>query len=284
MATGHSNLLGLSLIRQFDQSTRAANTSMERLATGKRINRASDDPSGLIASQGLGAQSSALRAEIARLERESIMLDAREGAMSVVGDLLIDLNGLVVQAANTGAETGEAREAMQAQASGLIQALEHVYSTSVFNGQRLFEGQNPLKLGSVLSPADGADAAPDLGYLNLGDLREGGKLNLVTGDLGLAQAVTESAIKANSSARGAIGAQQKNFYGSQLSVLHSELQGVEAARSTIRDTDYGKEIGALVRSQVLAEAAVKVIQIARETAATTVLGLIGAPAATIGLL
>lgn len=285
--SGLSNLAGLSVVRHYNDATRSLHKSFERLATGKRINRASDDPAGLIASENLGSQSIAVRKEIDRLQRESIVAGAKEGALSVVSDLLIDLDSLVVQAANKGATTAEEREALQSQADAVVEAIQFTYDTAQFNGSRLFEGQSTGDIASVYAPPplnpDGTTpehpATPEAGQplerLGLSALKSGGRLNLIDGDLGLAQELTRGAVKSNASTRAGIGAMQKNFYDSQINQLSRELEGLEDARSKIRDTDFAKEAGELVRSQVLQAAALKVIEVFQKTAAKTVMGLLG---------
>ena len=281
--TGVSNLAGLSLMRHYNDATRSLNRSFERLSTGQRINRASDDPAGLIASQNLGAQSTSIRKEIDRLERESIVAGAKEGALSVVSDLLIDLDSLVVQSANKGALTAEERESLQGQADAVIDAVRFTYDTATFNGTKLFGEEKADDVGVVWAPPrlnpDGTTPEPVPGQglekLNLAALKSGGRLNLIDGDLGLAQEVTRGAVKSNATARGGLGALQKTFYQPQINQLSRELEGIEDARSKIKDTDFAKEAGELVRSQVLQAAALKVIEVFRQTEAKTVLGLLG---------
>ncbi|MFM9959004.1 MAG: flagellin [Phycisphaerales bacterium] len=273
-----SNLLGLPLVRSLNDAVRSSQRSMERLATGRRINRASDDPAGLIASQNLGKQSAAIRGEIQRLERESLVLGAREGATSVVSDLMIELDSLVVQAANKGATTLEEREALQLQADAIIDAVRFTCETSTFNGEKLFGNANPDDLASIQVAAKEGEEHDGSGLIrvNLSALRTGGRLNLIDGNLEQAQELTTLSARSLATSVGGMGAQQKTFYQPQINQLTRELEGVEQARSQIRDTDFAKETGELVRSQVLAAAATKVIEIFRASAAKSILGLLGA--------
>jgi len=101
------------------------------------------------------------------------------------------------------------------------------------------------------------------------------RLNLIVGDLETAQMLTGGAVKPNATARAGIGAVQKNFDDPQINQLSRELEGIEGTRSKIADMDYAKEAGELVRSQVLQEAALKVIEVFRKTEAKAVLGLLG---------
>lgn len=108
----------------------------------KQINRASDDPACLMVLQSLGSQPVAIRKEINRLERESMVAGARGGALSVVSDLPLNLDSLVVRAANKCALSVGERESLQGQADAIVDAVRFSYDTATFSGERLFAGQS----------------------------------------------------------------------------------------------------------------------------------------------
>lgn len=271
MASIVTNLSGLIAQRHYVEQTQAVNRSIHRLATGKRINRAADDPSGLIAADEFARRGLAIRKQIEGLERAEKKAAASEGTYSAIGDLLIELDALTIQAANTGASSKEEREALQIEADGIIEAIEFVVSTSTFNGASLFEGVSLSSLGSIngsVSP----DAEAQTFTLN--DLKTGGALNLVDGNTSLAQELVRSTLGGNSDHRANLGNLQKNFYDREIDALYKELESVAGAESIIRDTDYAKEVSELVRAQVLQEAALKVILISRDQARNTALSLL----------
>ncbi|MFM9996244.1 MAG: flagellin [Phycisphaerales bacterium] len=129
------NALTLMSRTSMAEAQRVIRQAAERLATGHRINRASDDPSGLIAADRLGARRVELTEMIAQAERAGFVLSAVEGGLAEMDTLLQDLNGLVVQAASTGGLGGAEREALQVEANGIIQALGHLIGTYTFDGK-----------------------------------------------------------------------------------------------------------------------------------------------------
>ena len=92
---------GYGLRLALERAQAGVGDSLEKLATGKRINRASDDPSGLVAAETLKVDRTKLDRTIRGFERESSFLGAKDGALSALGDLVLELEGIVVSAANT---------------------------------------------------------------------------------------------------------------------------------------------------------------------------------------
>ena len=82
-------------------ATRELGTSFERLSTGKQINRASDDPSGMVAGEQLEVQEQILRKQIEAYERNATYMGAREGALGGLQELMQDFTSLIVSASNT---------------------------------------------------------------------------------------------------------------------------------------------------------------------------------------
>ncbi|MCA9306744.1 MAG: flagellin, partial [Phycisphaerales bacterium] len=95
---------------------------------------------------------------------------------------------------------------------------------------------------------------------NLQDLGAGKGLNLVDGDLSVAQKVISEAIKNVSQLRGRLGAFQANTVGATVRSLGIALENTAAAESVIRDADFATETASLTRSQILAASAQNTLQ------------------------
>lgn len=274
-----TNTAELMAMHAFQRHQQSINQATIRLATGLRINRAADDPSGLIASENLGAEIAAIQKRIVALERDEFRLSAREGALSVVSDLAVELQALVTQGANSAGLDDSEKEALQEELDGVIEAIEFVHQTSTFEGEKIFKQWTIAALGSVSpAPVEGeeapeGEAEPPPSY-TLADLKSGGALSITDGDLELAQTLVDSVSKGVSTTRAGIGALQKDFYASQIDSLHRELEALTAARSSIRDADFAVEVSNLVRAQVLQQASLQAILIARENGSRA-LGLLG---------
>lgn len=268
-----NDILGMMGRRALAESQRAMHTALERLATGKRINRASDDPAGMAAVQNLSVQAKRAEREIASLERTHLRLDATEGGLGVVSDLLVSLQSVVVQAANTGATSKGEREALQVEADSIIAAINHVSTSTTFDGEQILRVYHAGGLGTttVFGTADGGDAS-ETHSVSLADLAEGKSLNLLDGDLETAQKAVQAAVDGVARSRGALGT-QSNSNRSRIRALFAEFENTMAARSAIEDTDFAREASELVRTQILGEASIRTILIGRQQAAG-VLGLL----------
>lgn len=249
------------------------NRAMERLATGRKINRASDDPSGSITSDTLGSDIKAVEKRIEGSTRELGYLAAKDGAHSALSDLLTDLQGLVVSAANRGAMSEGEQDALQGQAESIVSTINHLADTQEFNGQKVLDETHAHQLGKTTVSRKNADGSESDVSVSLADLANGGLLNLKTGDLSKAQEAIESAIGEVATNRGAIGARSRDVE-SKIRTSQAELENLSAARSQILDADYATEVSNLVRAQTLQQASLYMMQMLMESGRQQVIGLI----------
>lgn len=155
MSTINSNVPAVIAQRHLSQSQRALAQSLERLSSGLRINKGSDDPAGLIVSERLRAEISAVNQSIDNTSRAINVIATTEGALDEVAALLIDIKGLIVEAANRGAFSDEEIEANQLQIDSAIESISRIANTSTFAGRKLLNGQ----LDYVTSGINTADLA-----------------------------------------------------------------------------------------------------------------------------
>ncbi len=268
-------LLSLGSLRAHQRSYTQAVT---RLSTGQRINRAADDPSGLIAAERLSARTQSLHKLINDTEFASHALGAREGALQSIGDLLIELEGLIVQSANRGGLGEGELEALQVEADSILDAIQHTVDSATFNGRKILADTQVITIGysnHVLGAVDVAlefDAAERTHTIAPGVAVEleasgatsifeisGSRLNLIDGDLGEAASVVATARERINGFMGQIGNLQNYLVTTDLNIFQAELENTEAARSVIEDADFAAETAELARAQVMAEAATSVI-------------------------
>ena len=250
-----SNLSGMRAQGAYASFSRQLNATLERLATGKQINRAADNPAGLAAVNHMKADLAALNTRLERLDFQDAYLGAREGAESVLSDLLLDLQSAVTRAANTGALTPAEKEGLQVEADSIIRAIDHLAQTTTFNGSQILTAFGSSNLG--VSHAD-----PDA-PTSLRDMLGNGKLNLVSGNLEAAQATVTAASDAITTSRGAIG-RQMQANDSERRTLLTEIENTELARSSLEDADFAKETANLIREQTLQQASLFIMQFAAE--------------------
>src|SRR5262245_28254685 len=135
-----SNLAGLKGMASLNAASRMMATAMERLTTGKRINHGYDDPSGVQAVDQFKARIAKINEQMKTLDFQEHYMGARDGAESVIGDLLIELKGHAVAAANTAGLTDDERQALQTDADSIVKTIDYLSQTSTFNNQQILTG------------------------------------------------------------------------------------------------------------------------------------------------
>ena len=240
--------------------------SLERLATGKRINRASDDPAGMVAANGLGVQRKTLTERIKTFELNALSVGARDGGLSALGDLVGQLDDLVVSAANRGGLGEGELGALQTEADSIIEAIDNLAFTQTYRGQLMLQGWDASAIG-VSTDGEGK-------RVSLASLKRGGGLDLVSGDLETAQRVVKASMSSISTARAQAGAEVKSV-DSQIRSLQEELINTTDAQSRIEDVDYASEVSELVRHQVLTAAADFVMKMTMDLQRQSIQSLLG---------
>lgn len=166
MSRINTNVQSLVAQRVLGLNNRSLGTSLERLATGLKINRGADDPAGLIASQNLRAEKSAIGQAIANSERAEQVVNIAEGGLQEVSTLLNELEGLVTATANTAGLSESEREANQLQIDSILQTIDRIAGSTSFQGSRLLNGNFDYATESVA--ADVADFTVNGAKLNGG--------------------------------------------------------------------------------------------------------------------
>jgi flagellin len=135
----YNNPLAVNSLRNLSNTSAAISKTLERLSSGLRINRASDDAAGLSISEKLRSQIRGLnRASMNALDGISLIQTA-EGALNEVHGILQRMRELSVQAAN-GIYTANDRQAIQLEVSQLVDEIDRISGTTEFNTKKLLDG------------------------------------------------------------------------------------------------------------------------------------------------
>ena len=140
MSRINTNVSSLLAQRVLGQQNKQLSTSLERLSTGLRINRGSDDPAGLIASENLRAEKSAITAAIGNAERADQVVNIAEGGLIEISGLLTELESLVDTSGNDAGLTASEKEANQLQIDSILQTIDRVANSTSFQGIKLLNG------------------------------------------------------------------------------------------------------------------------------------------------
>jgi flagellin len=135
--------------RHLAASQRSLALSLERLATGMKINRGADNPAGLIVSERLRSEIAVIRQAIDNTSRSVNVIATTEGALNEVSALLNDIKALVVEAANSGAFSDEEVRANQLQIDASIDSISRIANTTEFAGKKLLNGELDYVTSSV---------------------------------------------------------------------------------------------------------------------------------------
>ncbi len=124
--------------------------TLERLSTGLRINSASDDPAGLIASESLKSEIAGTKQSIENAERASNMISTAEAALAEISDMLIDIKQLILESASSGSISDEQLEANQMQIDSYLQTINRIGLSTEYNGIKLLNGDQDYSVSGQL--------------------------------------------------------------------------------------------------------------------------------------
>ncbi|MEE9602253.1 MAG: flagellin, partial [Thermoguttaceae bacterium] len=136
----NTNVSSLNAQKSLARANVSLQEALTRLSTGLRINVGKDDPAGLIASEVLRSDITAVKRAITNSERANQMIATADSALGQVSGLLNDIRGLVTESANTGALSAEQIAANQLQVDSSLSAINRIAATTSFQGRKLLDG------------------------------------------------------------------------------------------------------------------------------------------------
>jgi flagellin len=140
MSTINTNVNSMIAQRVLGQQSQQLNNTLQKLSTGLRINSGKDDPSGLIASENLRSQETAINAAIGNAERADSMINVAEGGLKEINSQLMELQSLVSKSANDAGLSQSEKEANQQEVDAILSSIDRIASTTNFQGQKLLNG------------------------------------------------------------------------------------------------------------------------------------------------
>jgi flagellin len=240
-------------------------TSIERLSSGMRINRAADDASGLAVSEKLRSQVRGLNQASRNIQNAVSFIQTAEGFLQNTQDIMHRIRELAVQSAN-GIYTAEDRMQIQVEVSQLIDEVNRIASHAQFNGMNMLTGGfatdsmtgqvMQFQVGSNMDQSErvfiGTMTAEALGIANIQG--SGETLSLANPEASnTAIGAVDSALRQISQQRADLGAYQNRFEMAQKGV-DIAAENLQAAESRIRDADMASEMVTFVRNQILTQA------------------------------
>jgi Flagellin and related hook-associated proteins len=136
----NTNMSALNALRNVERASDGFGRSIEKLASGLRINRGADDPAGLIRSEDLRAQIAGLEQAIANSQDATNLVKTAEGALEEVHNLLRSMRQLAVASGNTGTNDQTALQANQNQIRSAIESINRIAAQTQFGTKKLLDG------------------------------------------------------------------------------------------------------------------------------------------------
>jgi len=146
----NTNISSIRALRTLRVNDRNQARSLERLSTGLRINRGSDDPSGLVISEQLRSQIHALEQSVSNSQNASNLISVADAALGEVSSLLVQIQDSIVFAQNTGGSTPDQIAAEQDAVDQAVAAIDRIASTTRFADRPLLNGNSEFQIASSL--------------------------------------------------------------------------------------------------------------------------------------
>jgi flagellin len=167
--TINTNVASLNAQRSLNSSQSDANTALQRLSSGLRINSAKDDAAGLAISNRLTSQINGINQAIRNAGDGISVAQIAEGALSETGNILQRMRELAVQSANASNSSAD-RTALQTEVAQLQQEMDRIANTTSFGATKLLNGsfsnqsfQVGAQVGETISLSISAARSSDLG-------------------------------------------------------------------------------------------------------------------------
>ena len=250
-----TNVSALTGAGQLGRTNKNLASSLARISSGFRVNKAADDAAGLGVATNLETQIGSTRTAMRNINDGISIIQTAEGASNEVTDILQRMRELAVQS-SSGTLGNTERSFIQDEFVQLRSEVSRIAQVTEFNGVRLADGT----LSSInVQIGVNNDTASRI-VLQLGDLTTNGlgisALNLDTSANALsALAVLDTALSSVNSTRSLFGAAQ-NRIESALNNGQIYIEALSAAESQIRDADYAVETSELTKLQIMQQAGV----------------------------
>jgi flagellin len=251
-----TNMASVWASKNLQASQNSMASSVERLSSGLRINRAKDDAAGLAVSNALTQQINGAKQGIRNLNDGVSLVQTADGALSTVTEMAQRILTLATQA-SSGVNTIAQTTAIKNECTALLEGITSVKTRTAVNSTTLFAGTaQSIKSSNVTSDAVSISTTA---LANFSTSTEYTTLNNAVTGLAAStngQALIDAAsgyITAIDTQRSELGAiQNKMEYAiSNVTQLSANLT---AARSNILDTDYATETATLTKGQILQQA------------------------------
>ncbi len=280
----NNNLMANTVNRNLSSHYKSLESSIEKLASGMRVNSAADDAAGLAISELMRADIAATNQGVRNANDAISLIQTADGAMQVIDDTLIRMKELAEQAA-TGTYDSTQRAIIDSEYQAMASEITRIANATEFNGVKLLDGslsgdytgtyvgapedRTPEDL--VVHFGTGNDSATDYYEITIGSISAASLGLGAAADAGSdgfsisTQAGAQKALEALDIAIGSkdkfradLGAMQ-NRLEATIENLTVQSENLSASESRIRDVDVAVEMTQFVKNQILTQSAVSML-------------------------
>ncbi|HWL24553.1 MAG TPA: flagellin [Ureibacillus sp.] len=246
------NIAALNTHRQLNNANNAQSSSMEKLSSGLRINRAGDDAAGLAISEKMRGQIRGLDMAAKNAQDGISLIQTAEGALNETHAILQRMRELAVQGGNDTNVTAD-REAIQDELNQLMSEIDRIATTTQFNTQNLLSTASGFKATLQIGANEGQIIQIQISNMNTTGLSLTGISVKDNSTASSAISTINKAIESVSKQRSKLGAYQ-NRLDHTINNLNTSSENLTAAESRVRDVDMAKEMMEQTKSSILAQA------------------------------
>jgi len=252
----NTNVMSINSQRALNMSQKSMATSLERLSSGLRINRAADDAAGLAIAERFTSQVRGLSQAIRNANDGISMAQTGEGAMSEITNSFQRMRELAVQAAN-GIYNDSDRTSLDLEYQELRQEVSRIISSTEFNSQSILASTSAIDF--QVGFKDSVNDRITLSTVNLSTNTDMTPITSAANGITTVSAarsvlaLLSTAINTVTALRAEYGAAQ-NRLESTIRNLENVIENQSAARSRIMDADFAQETANLTRTQILQQA------------------------------
>lgn len=250
-----ANIQAMQALESFARINERIGVHQLRLATGKKINSAADDPAGYQIARSLESRKRGLEVALDNVGTAKNVMNIAEGGYQTIMDLLQTIKEKATQASDVSLSSTQ-RSAINSQVNALISEIDAIVTETTFNGTTLIGGGYSNKdfqtgegagntLTVTLSGSDSNDLSIDVTSFDLAS------------QVSAAVAITtvSAAIDTVASAIQDIG-EYKSRLSAKETNLAVAITNTEEARSLIEDADFAKEQLEVMKLQILQQTAI----------------------------
>ena len=272
-----TNTISQMAQRHLSQNYKQMSGTMERLSSGQRINRSSDDSAGLSVAQSMKAKVKGMMQARRNANDAVSMLQVAEGGMNEMTNIMVRMRELTVQA-STDTVGAEERRYLNREFTELASELDRIAATAEFNGNKFFietpgvdRSSFTIQVGPNGTPVERNEdtisinlqglrfSSTDLGLGRGAEIGPQGDTASPSRDMIAAKLSTvDKALDRVAKERATLGALQSRI-DSTINNLGISIENLTESRSRIIETDYAEETAHLTHENILTQAGLSVL-------------------------